>query len=349
MALVLAVVLLLVISLCTVNTRLVRAQSSGIIYIRPDGSVEGTDKIQRDGNVYTLTGNIYGPIFVERDNIIIDGNGYTLHAGTETTHLSGIYLSGRKNVMVRNTQIKSFQYGIILDSHANCNNIIGNNIENNYHGIWVVGSSNNTIIKNNIKNRSVGIYMLSSSDNIISGNNITNHVGGICLISSSNNTISGNNLANNEFCIYFSSHSNYNSIIGNNIRDNSVGISLWYSSNNLFFHNNFINNKKQVSIPTPGYANFWDNGVEGNYWSDYEDRYPNATELDDSCIWGTPYVISENNQDNYPLMNPVVILPRDETTGLDPTHFIITVPIVLAITLGAAIYRRKRSPSNKTP
>jgi len=39
------------------------------------------------------------------------------------------------------------------------------------------------------------------------------------------------------------------------------------------------------------------------HWSDYEERYPNATELDDSSIWDTPYVIDENNQDNYPLMN----------------------------------------------
>jgi len=28
------------------------------IYIRADGSVEGTDKIQRNGDVYTLTGDI---------------------------------------------------------------------------------------------------------------------------------------------------------------------------------------------------------------------------------------------------------------------------------------------------
>ena len=316
--------------------------ADGTIYIRPDGSVEGTDNIQRDGNVYTLTGNINGSIVVERDDITIDGNGYTLQGGTET-YLHGIYLSGRENVMVRNTQIKSFFYGIILDSYSNYNSISGNNITNNAYGILLVDSSNNTISGNNIKNRSGGIYILSSSNNTISGNNIKNHVEGIRLTSSSNNSISGNNLASNDFCIYLSSYSNYNSISGNNITDNSVGISLWYSSNNLFFHNNFINNTQQVSIPKSGYANFWDNGVEGNYWSDYEDRYPNATELDDSGIWDTPYVIDENNQDNYPLINPAVI-PKPQPQPIEPFPVTwIVAAIVITAVAGAAllVYFRK--------
>ena len=33
-----------------------------VIYIRADGSVEGTDKIQREGTVYTFTGDIKGSI-----------------------------------------------------------------------------------------------------------------------------------------------------------------------------------------------------------------------------------------------------------------------------------------------
>ena len=49
------------------------------IYIRPDGTVEGTDKIERDGDIYTFTDNIFNQsIIVERDNIVVDGAGYTL-------------------------------------------------------------------------------------------------------------------------------------------------------------------------------------------------------------------------------------------------------------------------------
>ena len=65
------------------------------IYIRADGTVEGTDKIQRDGNIYTFTGNINESIVVERDNIVVDGAGYTLQGpGISGT---GIYVSGRHN------------------------------------------------------------------------------------------------------------------------------------------------------------------------------------------------------------------------------------------------------------
>ena len=46
---------------------IVKAEST--IYIRADGSVEGTDNIHRDGNVYTFTGDIFGSIVVEKDNI----------------------------------------------------------------------------------------------------------------------------------------------------------------------------------------------------------------------------------------------------------------------------------------
>jgi hypothetical protein len=58
--------------------RTVESQSLGTIYIRADGNVEGTDKIQRNGNIYVLKGSISGPIIVERDTIVLDGAGYTL-------------------------------------------------------------------------------------------------------------------------------------------------------------------------------------------------------------------------------------------------------------------------------
>src|SRR5512137_2069356 len=53
------------------------AQSSTAT-IREDGSVSGTDRIQRLGDIYTLTSNISGGIQVQRSNIVLDGAGYTL-------------------------------------------------------------------------------------------------------------------------------------------------------------------------------------------------------------------------------------------------------------------------------
>jgi parallel beta-helix repeat protein len=87
---------------------------------------------------------------------------------------------------------------------------------------------------------------------------------------------------------------------GTTIRDNDYGVMLWNSANNRFYHNNFINNTGNVYI-APSYWNAWDDGYPsgGNYWDDY-----GGTDANGDGIGDTPYSISSNNQDNYPLMEP---------------------------------------------
>jgi len=116
----------------------VKAEST--IYIRADGSVEGTDKIQRDGDVYTLTGDISGGIKVERNFTVIDGAGYTLQGNGE-----GFGVSIKMGVRVQYLQIINFNYGIAAVAN---NTILGNNIVDCFTGINMLGGVNNTI-KNN--------------------------------------------------------------------------------------------------------------------------------------------------------------------------------------------------------
>jgi hypothetical protein len=73
----------------------------------------------------------------------------------------------------------------------------------------------------------------------------------------------------------------------------------------VIYHNNFINQTIRESdggwsamfLSTGLGANVtlspWDNGYPSgcNYWSDYVNRYPNATEIDNSGIGDTAYVI----------------------------------------------------------
>jgi len=126
-------------------------------------------------------------------------------------------------------------------------------------------------------------------------------------------------------------HSDNNTIVRNIIeRCTESAIWLHRSSSNRFHHNYFADNVQQVHIETPGYANFWDNGSEGNYWSDYEERYPNVTEIDGSGIWDTPYALDENNQDNYP------IVPEFPS-------FLVIPLFMTATLLAATLYRRKHS------
>jgi len=123
----------------------------GTIYIRFDGSVDpGTAPIVRDGDVYTLTDNIDDSIVVERDSIAIDGAGYALQKlGGET----GIDLSERRNVTIRNMAIQKFLVGILLENSSTCS-IFGNDISDNGFGILLVLSSNNFIYCNNFVNNS---------------------------------------------------------------------------------------------------------------------------------------------------------------------------------------------------
>src|SRR5208283_4822923 len=53
----------------------------------------------------------------------------------------------------------------------------------------------------------------------------------------------------------------------------------------------------------------WDNGTTGNYWSDYAAKYPNATEIGNTGVGDTPYLIRVNPTviDIYPVIAPVTI------------------------------------------
>jgi len=450
--------LLLILSVVFVSFSQIRvAQAEGTIYIRTDGSIEGTDKIQREGNVYNLTGNIDGSIVVEKDNVVVDGKGYTLQ-GTGTDH--GIELTDRKNVTVKNFVINHFEIGIYIYDyseprnntisaniithntyglyieHAHNNTIFGNTITNNEYGIfllesrfnilennnlnnnnysffidntnfvndvdtsnlvddkpmiyWVnqqdrtvpsesgyvalINCKNITIRNLNIENNGHGILLASTTDSTIAYNTLTKNENGIWLKNSSNNTVSWNIITNNEWGIriqggypaYAPNNKVYgntiennneygiiiidsvdNTIYGNNIINNEYGIhisSVMETTNNTIHHNNFINNTEQASVPgwwhmivfeehwVPPPSNVWDDGEEGNYWSNYITRYPNATETD-SYIWNTPYNISENNRDNYPLMEPGPVIPEFPSW--------IFLPLFLMATLSAIIVKKR--------
>jgi parallel beta-helix repeat protein len=169
--------------------------------------------------------------------------------------------------------------GIVFTRESSNNSVTGNNIVDNrgyrFAGISLEGSSNNSVIANNIANNSYhGILLEGSYDSVI-----------------------GNNIVNNGFYgLWFWGSSN-NSIIENNISNNQFGIYLTFSSGNRFFHNNVINNTSQ--IPTgqmyPS-INVWDNGLEGNYWSNYT-----GEDLNHDGIGDNPYVIDSNNTDHCPL------------------------------------------------
>ena len=189
------------------NIQLVKAERT--IYIRADGGIDPpTAPISTvDNVVYTFTGNINDLIVVERNNIAVDGAGYTV---TGSGSGNGITLTGRSNVTVRNVTIKNFVNGTWLSSSSN-NTLSGNNFTaNNVAGISLAYSSNNNVVSgNNAANNGIGIGLQSSSNNTLSGNNFAANNGyGIYLDSSTNDTIYHNNFINNTSQAYSSESTN---------------------------------------------------------------------------------------------------------------------------------------------
>jgi parallel beta-helix repeat protein len=237
------VIVLLLISILSsaFNIQLIKAVD-GTIYIRADGSVDPSSApIFNVGNVsYTFTADISEPIVVERDNIVVDGAGHMLlGAGSE----SGISLTGRSNVTIKNITIRAFEYGIYLNGSSG-NTLSANRISNNTYSIFLDSSSNNGVSANYMANNTYyGIYFINSSNNGVSANNITNNGYGILLDSSSNNGVSANYIANNTYYGIELYSASYNSISANNITNNNgYGIYLYSSSNNGVSANYIANN-----------------------------------------------------------------------------------------------------------
>lgn len=302
----------------------VKAWTGGKVIIMSDGSINpSTAPIQRNGSIYTLTDDIFcdSGIVIERDNIILDGAGYTLQ-GIGNATWTGIWFSERNNITIKNMKISGFYWGIYAHqcSHIsiseNCitssetsiqfystsnSHISGNNITgNSYNGIVLYSSSHNSIIGNNIKeSNEVGIRISYCRHNRISGNNITNNWIGINIFSSSYLSMVGNSIKENYANgIELYDSSSENAICGNDIRNNYCGISVSSSSNNVIYHNNFANNVQQVYTETS--TNVWDDDYPsgGNYWSDYP-----GTDSNSDGIGDTPYTLGAGNVDRYPHMH----------------------------------------------
>jgi parallel beta-helix repeat protein len=204
------------------------------------------------------------------------------------------------NVLLDNNVSSNSEYGIFSSEVSN-NTISDNVVSSSGYGIFLYYSKNNDVLNNMVfSNLEYGIFVDYSNENTVSGNTIFSNDYGIKVCDSSSNVLFSNSVSNNTHGILVDS-SSFNTLKDNTLWENLYGMGLSTpSADNTIVHNNF-NNINQFFYENYWISmdpNIWDNGAEGNYWSDYKTKYPNATEKDHSGIWDTKYVIDENNTDN---------------------------------------------------
>jgi parallel beta-helix repeat protein len=304
---------------------------------------------------------------------LVDCTGITVQNLTLANNGQGVLLVSTSNSLITKNHMTNNDYGIVVyGPYVQCaNNTVTENeiMGNTKDGIFTWGSFGGTISKNYIANNQMnGIKAFDFESNSIVRNNITSNSGdGIELGQGDSNIISENYIANNGIGIDFGKCSE-NKIVANVIiENNGYGMNLGgdiisAASNNTIHHNSFIDNKVeeglQVLIPTFyewGPSNDWDDGEEGNYWSDYVTRYPNATEVEGLEIGNTPFYINEKNIDRYPLLKPIALpevpspspFPTPTLTPSNPESFptvLVLAPIAIVAVVGVflLVYFKKR-------
>ena len=263
-------VLIMVASVAVVcETNLPAVQGSGAIYIHADGTISpsGVNLTTSDLTTYTFTGDVNDTIVIQRSNIVLEGEGYTLTAAHSISD-QAIYVYQQSNVTIRNLRIESSWIGITLYYGTLCN-ITSNTITgNSWYGISLYSSSSNTILGNNITyNRNRGIYLEYSSYNTIQDNEVAGNYRGIELDkTSNNNAVYRNHISNStDNNIILNQYSDHNTVSENNITQSvSSGIVGMTNINNTITHN-IVRNHSDNGIKLAGCQNctVMDNEVTG--------------------------------------------------------------------------------------
>jgi parallel beta-helix repeat protein len=234
-----------------------RASFSGAVYIRADGSIDPPDApIYRNGDLYTLTGNITSNsdgVRIERDDMVLDGAGFSVQGFGGSM---GIALYDRSNVTIEDIEVTTFLWGVYVSTSSNIS-LVSNNVTNNNDGIlFIWASTDNSIVGNNITdNTRTGVYLFGRSDNnTITGNRFVNDG---MFVSDSYGNVVETNVVNEKPLVYLEGASSLTVVNAGqvilvncdnvevdslNLVNASVGLELLRTNNSRTADNNIINN-----------------------------------------------------------------------------------------------------------
>jgi len=291
-----------------VNNNLIAIEQLGVFLYENSSHCEVSgNRIECVGTGVYVADNCYDTII--SGNILSEGEGISVALDCNGTYVVNNSLSAIR------------QWGISLLSSSHCQ-VSGNNLTGDGSGIHLMSSSYDSIFDNifercgiwnddsyanNVFNNAVNgkplVYLEGVSDRTIED------AGQVILISCDNVTVEDLDLSSSSLGVELWNTTN-SRIANNEILGNSnVGIFLRYSTNNSIYHNNVINNV--VPILSLNSNNSLDNGYPsgGNYWGgNYSGpdlkKGTVQNETGSDGIGDVSYLVDENNQDRYPLMNP---------------------------------------------
>ncbi|UCH88431.1 MAG: right-handed parallel beta-helix repeat-containing protein [Thermoplasmata archaeon] len=197
---------------------------------------------------YTFTSNLYNTLYIMANNVVIDGNGYTLYG---PGYYTGITVNGRTDVTIKNLNIKSFGVGIELGFSSNVkilDNVISNIIG---FGISFYESTDSTISGNTIKNIGYyGIYIQHNCHNtVISNNHVSHNYRGVILFQSNYCTVTDNTISYHTNIGLYPIMCNYALISGNTVDSNSwVGVFINWGFGHTIKFNTIINNNRGIYL-----------------------------------------------------------------------------------------------------
>lgn len=343
----------------------------------------GTIGIKASGEGTQITGNtVLGATY----GISVSGSYKTLAQNTIQGGRNCITISGQYNVIVSNIVSEAYS-GISVSGNSNV--IYNNTVTGQTEGIRIIGIGNMALGNNASYNRVVGINIQPhwdkssdyKGDNIICKNWIMGNRDGLAINSGQNNTVYANHISGNQIGIrVIWDQSGY--AFEGGIKYFEPDRNLWQTSyNNTFYNNNFVGNGQGAADWSWEGTNMWDNGGEGNYWSDYAGTDDNSDGIGDtSYAVNKPYRIYDSfgdgdsrlyypnmvntNEvfDRYPLMAPfdidsvTVELPELASLSLDsslspspePEPFpaapvaAASAATVAVVGVGLLVYFRKR-------
>ena len=294
------------------------------IYVHPGESIQDAIDVAKNGDtIYVYSGtykehlNIKKSITLigeDREETTIDGGGsgtvVCIKADGVTVQDFAV-INGNRGFSVRANDV-NIEYNIV-SSHIECGIFFGEFI-NDPPKFY-----DNVAKLNIISDCDMGIYTWMVYDHLIAYNIIYGCFQGIA--GGEGNTHHNIYFNTIQRCAWGIQVGSSNHIYGN-IVDQCYGggMLFWYSKNNIvegnlairnevgietnveghkntFFHNSFIDNDMNVDLEDEGSTWYNSDLKHGNYWDDY-----NGVDEDGDGIGDTPYDISGECQDIYPLM-----------------------------------------------